>query len=119
MKCVRKAQELAKPKKKPVDLKTFEETELEPKFFVELSDFQKSVVNYLLKILDYDNEGKKIVDARRVLKELKIEELPSNSQLKEAVNFSEGNDIAFFWYLFERVYSQEDELTEIRGEVCL
>lgn len=99
------------------ELLIFEEDQALPKYFQELSDFQISVIDGLFQALSHSNYVKQIIESRKILGNLGIDPLPSKDQLKDVVKFSKRNDLAFLWYLFERIFAQEEEFSDGRGKI--
>jgi hypothetical protein len=112
--------------------KKFLEKRLGPFWYQELSWEQAEIADQLLDVLldpkiprqtrvyienflaNYDKN--RIKNVKKLLHDFGVKPLPNKNQMKYAIKFSRGNDLALLWFLFEMVYCTDEDHEKIRSK---
>lgn len=76
-----------------------------PAWFQELAENQTNAVDSIFDAVSDNELGEQFELCHQALKTLGLEPLPIKSDLVSAIQFSQGNDLAFFWFLYDKVYN--------------
>lgn len=78
--------------------------QLGPGWFQELSEHQITAANMLFTAVGNDGVDCQLQRVIPILNKINIYPLPTRCQLVAALKFARGSDLAFLWFLYDRLY---------------
>lgn len=84
--------------------------QLGPSWFQELSENQIAAANLLFTAVGNDGITCQLKRVIPILKQINIYPLPTSPQLVAALKFARSSDLAFLWFLYDRIYRTGDDV---------
>lgn len=79
-------------------------TQLGPGWFQELSENQIAAANFLFTAVGNDGVECQLKRVIPILNKINLHPLPQKHQLVAALKFAASSDLAFLWFLYDRIY---------------